>query len=107
LSSTHTRIARPAGARGVQHVEPRAVAVVDLEAEARRRWIISTSVSMIETSTPRASSDWLATWPKRPKPMISTLPVRPSAARRRRATARPPAAAGSSDHASGVSAIDR
>ena len=28
---------------------------------------------------PRASSDWLTTWPKRPKPMISTLPCRSSA----------------------------
>ena len=35
---------------------------------------------MIETSIPRASSDWLATWPKRPKPMISALPCRSSAA---------------------------
>ena len=30
------------------------------------------------TSTPRASSDWLATWPKRPKPITSTLPCRPA-----------------------------
>ena len=37
------------------------------------------SLSMIETSMPRASSGWLATWPKRPKPMISTLPLQASA----------------------------
>ncbi|KAG0931863.1 hypothetical protein G6F31_016680 [Rhizopus arrhizus] len=34
---------------------------------------------MMVTSTSRASSDWLATWPKRPKPISSTLPDRPSA----------------------------
>src|SRR5258708_18324996 len=38
-------------------------------------------VSMIDTSTWRASSIWLATWPKRPKPMTSAVPVSPSGTR--------------------------
>ena len=38
------------------------------------------SLSMMVTSTSRASSDWLITWPNRPKPMISTLPDSPSGA---------------------------
>ena len=33
---------------------------------------------MIVTSTSRASSAWLMTCPKRPKPMISTLPLCPA-----------------------------
>ncbi len=42
-------------------------------------WIISTSLSMIETSAFSAKRHWETTWPKRPKPIISTSPVRPSA----------------------------
>ena len=34
---------------------------------------------MMVTSTSRDSSAWLTTWPKRPKPMISTLPDSPCA----------------------------
>ena len=34
---------------------------------------------MVETVKPRASRAWLATWPKRPKPMISASPCRDSA----------------------------
>ena len=44
------------GAGSAQHVEPRAVAVVDLEAEVSGGRIISTSVSMIEMSMPFARS---------------------------------------------------
>ena len=40
---------------------------------------MSTSLSMMVTSTSRASSDWLTTWPKRPNPIISTLPDCPEA----------------------------
>ena len=40
---------------------------------------MSMSLSMMVTSTPRASSAWLATWPKRPKPITSTLPSSPLA----------------------------
>ena len=63
---------------------------------------------MMDTSTPRASSAWLATWPKRPKPIISTLPPSPSGASTPSVSG---AACGSSQRsaptASGVSAIDR
>ncbi len=41
---------------------------------------MSVSFSMMVTSTPRASSDWQAIWPKRPKPITSTLPVTSSPA---------------------------
>ena len=34
---------------------------------------------MIDTSTPRRSSGWLTICPKRPKPMMSAPPLRPSA----------------------------
>ncbi len=34
---------------------------------------------MIDTSMPRASSEWHTTCPKRPKPITSTLPSSPSA----------------------------
>ena len=34
---------------------------------------------MIDTSVPRASNAWLATWPKRPQPITSAVPERFSA----------------------------
>ena len=70
--------------------------------------IISTSFSMIEMSKPRASSDWLATCAKRPKPMTRTCPVSPSAASTPSSDCR---AGGmslfSASAVSGVSAIER
>ena len=33
---------------------------------------------MIDTSMPRDSSAWAATWPKRPKPISNTVPSSPS-----------------------------
>ena len=63
---------------------------------------------MIETSMPRASSGWLATWPKRPKPMISALAVQPvrrlDAVERSARSGRQPIAGAIST--SGVSAIE-
>ena len=78
-SSTQTTIACDVlGAGGVQHVEPRAVAVVDLEAEvARGSDHLDVVVDDRDVDGRARRSNWLAICPTRPKPMTSTLPCKP------------------------------